>query len=206
MGTQTEMMKLIPQFMSAGAAQETAAARTREEETRAAELPIKEREVATKEAAETRLREQFERGTPQDRAALYEMNLKNIALLGTTLDGVQVPRDVRQNAYALLRGTQALPGLSALITELAKSGDWDAAGQLVGLPPKSIENTWFGWGKGAKVSPEAAAAAAQPYGLALPGGPAVEFNQEQLQKTLEQMNQSFQQNFLGVLDKLKGQQ
>lgn len=195
---QTEIMKLFPELQKAQASLGQAAAAQTSADAATRQAGVAEREAGVKEATEARLKEQWEKGTPQDRAALFEMNLKSIALTGTMIDGTQVPKDVRQNAYALLKGFSSMPGVTALISEMAKEGEWEAAGRLVGLPAGALKDTWL---SGLVVSDEAAGAASQPFGLNLGG--SSDMDQEALNQQIQKMQESFQQNFWQLLEKAK---
>lgn len=193
---QLGIMNLIPEFQKAQASLGQAEAAKTSAGAAVRQAGVAEKEADIKQQTETRLRDAWEKGTPQDRATLYEMNLKNIALTGTMLDGTQVSKDVRQNAYALLKGFSTTPGVTALISELAKEGEWDAAGRLVGLPAGALKNTF--WSIGVQVSPEAEGIAQEPAGLSF-GASGID--QEALNQQIQQMQEAFQQNFFQLLEK-----
>jgi hypothetical protein len=186
---QMGLMELLPKFMSGQADIARGEAAKKTAETGEGELKVKQ---------DTEARElmQFQQGTPQDKAALYEMNLKNIALMGSTIDGKEVPKDVRQNAFALLRGVQQTPGLSQLISQLAEAGEWETAGRLVGLPAGAIQETWRGHpflAEGVDVG-----GLQQGLNLGETGGMS-----EADQKALQDMTEGFRNSFFEVLQKAK---
>jgi hypothetical protein len=126
----------ISEYMKALAAQETAAAATTTAETRVTEAQVKV-------DAEKRLREEFETMSPEEQTQLFDTNLKSMALNGMTIYGEQVDRGTQQNAYRLVLGESAMPGLTALIKSLADNGEWEEAGRLVGLPAGVIQEKWW---------------------------------------------------------------
>lgn len=198
-GFQNKLMELIPQLLTAQAAQTTAGARVEEAGAASRNAATNEKEAQTKADTEARLREQFENGTPQDKATMYEMNLKNMALSGKMLDGTPVDKTTRQNAFTILRGVQAQPGLSALVAELAKGGEWEAAGRLVGLPPESIQKSWWPWAR-VKVSDTVTGVANDNFGQTATGPSGTPEGQ------VDAMVGAWGGNFLALLDKLAEQQ
>ena len=140
------LIGMLPDFLNAqtrqgelGVSQEEAAIKGRQADTEAAK-------AATLQQEEDRLREAFQKGTPQNRQAMFDLNLKQMALQGVDLLGQPIDKTMQRNAFRLLTLGQQNPALTALVRGLVEEGDFDTAGQLLGMDPGALANAWrFAW-------------------------------------------------------------
>ena len=152
--SQQGLMELLPALLNAqtrqgelGVKQEEADIKGREADTGAAK-------AATLQQEEDRLREAFEKGTPQDRQAMFDLNLNQMALEGVDLLGQPIDKTMQRNAFRLLTLGQQNPALTALVRGLVEEGDFDTAGQLLGMDPGTLANSFRFMGLGRR-SPKA---------------------------------------------------
>lgn len=85
-------------------------------------------------------------GTGQEQKADMETRLMSLAMGVDPTTQAEVPQEVMQRAFMVLRGVQSNPGLNTALTEMLQSGDEDSVNtalQLIGLPVEYVAPGWF---------------------------------------------------------------
>lgn len=138
--SQTSLLGLLPDFISK---QQELEIKQQEANTKQQEADDKKAKAAADATlAQKQLAFDIENATPEQLRQTFDLNLRTMVLNGMTLDGKTVDRDARARAQRLLSLGQQIPGLSAFIQGLVEEGDFETAGQVLGLPPDSVKNNF----------------------------------------------------------------
>lgn len=132
----TTRFAALPDLMRGQAAQETAAARTSEAQT-------KEKEAGIKSETEARLKKKGAELTPAEADQLFDLQLKQMVLTGVDPKGNPIDAATKGTMFKLLRLTQSSPEALAFINGLAKAGDLESIARLLGVPEDKMERGFF---------------------------------------------------------------
>jgi len=200
--SQSSMLQMLPDLMNARTNQDEVGVKRDELGIKQQEADTSARKTKVLEDEEARLQAAFEKGTPDEKRTLFDLTLRTIALTGLGPDGKPVDKVLQRNAYRLLTIGEQNPQLTALMQGLLEEGDFDSAGQLLGMDPGTLKNSFRFMGLGRRSPKISEGNSLGPVQKRMETPAATQ--QQDAQNAVEEQVNTYMQGLLEILESYTG--